>query len=577
MHDTQIIIDVDAEPASEELSMSKSMSMKTYPSSTSMAVSTPVQKCDSTADSVPTKSTKSVPANLLSQSCQDLETNFQPVQRRESSSSTVIPARGASQSCRSLETTDSSLQLSPMAPMPTNQTPETAVRGRAAAMASAKACPFGFGSNSALCPVISADECDEEELAASFMKDDIFRAVRLSVLLKGMGLIFKLRQAAEKGTHGQEAAIIPWDRTGFSKGRTTWDLSFHAGAQLDWFVSHSWKAAWWKRALSLMWIFNSMISAVVSSAGAVIVTLSLVFWQFQWTGEFWEDFEGFLPMGFAIVAGMLVVFLFILVQGHMLIPSTRRQTVFFDRCCIHQTDKETKVRGIKGIGHFLKCSKGMVVLWDPTYFSRMWCMFELATFALVHSETGVKDDNNGKIDKDRVVKALKQRVRIIPIHFIIHRLISIAALCFICVVDSAAYYCGFSNKLVTCSLVFAVHIFTVLSVATHERALHKEAQRQLETFDICKANVTFESDREFVLKHVRNLWGDEEAFNQFVRNEFLDHVIHSGALSCCSSLMALKPFRTHVLPGFTLCVGALTATIIAAPVAAYVVAAHVLA
>jgi len=388
-----------------------------------------------------------------------------------------------------------------------------------------------------------------------------------------MGLIFRLHQTAEKGTHGQDAAIIPWDRAGFSQGRTTWELSFHAGVQIDWFVSHSWKEAWWKRALSLMWIFHSLPAAVVSSVGATLATLSIICWRYQWTGDVLEDFEGFLPVGFAIVASMLVVFLIIFVQGHNLFPFSRRQTFFFDRCCIHQTDTEKKIRGIREIGNFLKCSRGMVVLWDPTYFSRMWCMFELATFALVHAGSGGKKcPVTGKIDTDRVVKELKQRVRIIPMHFIIHRLVSIVALLLICVGDCAAYYCGFSNKLVTFALLFAVHILTVVSVSTHERALHKESQRQLETFDIRKANVTFESDREFVLNHVRNLWGNEEAFNHFVRNEFLDHVIHSGALSCCSSLMALKPFRVHVLPGFTLCVGALTATMIAAPVAALAVA-----
>lgn len=241
-----------------------------------------------------------------------------------------------------------------------------------------------------------------------------------------------------------------------------------------------------------------------------------------------------------------------------------------------------KIRGIKAIGNFLKCSKGMIVLWDPTYFSRMWCMFELATFALVHSSTGVKDGTATcpvaeKPNMDRVVKELKNRVRIIPMHFILHRLVSIMAILLICVGFIAIHYCGLTHfKLVAFALLFAVHIVTALSVSVHERALRKESQRQLETFDIRKANVTFESDREFVLNHVRNLWGDEDTFNQFVRNEFLEHVIRSGALSCCSSLTALKPFRIHVLPGFTLCIGALMATVIAAPVAAYVVAVRVL-
>lgn len=81
-----------------------------------------------------------------------------------------------------------------------------------------------------------------------------------------------------------------------------------------------------------------------------------------------------------------------------------------------------------------------------------------------------------------------------------------------------------------------------------------------------------ESDREFVLEHVRNLWGDEDAFNNFVRVDLLEHITSSGALSCVSSLISLKPFRTFVRPGFLLCCSALTATMLAPPLAAYVVA-----
>lgn len=48
--------------------------------------------------------------------------------------------------------------------------------------------------------------------------------------------------------------------------------------------------------------------------------------------------------------------------------------------CIHQTDLEKKKRGIDGLGGFLKRSDKMLVLWDPTYFTRLWCTFELAAF-----------------------------------------------------------------------------------------------------------------------------------------------------------------------------------------------------
>lgn len=58
-------------------------------------------------------------------------------------------------------------------------------------------------------------------------------------------------------------------------------------------------------------------------------------------------------------------------------PST---SVFLDKVCIHQTDLDKKQRGIDGLGGFLRMSSSMVVLWDETYFNRLWCTFELAAY-----------------------------------------------------------------------------------------------------------------------------------------------------------------------------------------------------
>jgi hypothetical protein len=402
-----------------------------------------------------------------------------------------------------------------------------------------------------------------------------------------MGILFRMIYNAKTGTHTQEAAVVPWNRDGFERGRTTWDLSFpvkalDSGAQIDWFVSHSWKAAWWKRALGLMWICHALIAAVVSCAAALVATLCLVFWH-DWTGNIWDDFVGFLPLGCGLVASMSFLFVLILTQGHNFICSTRRQSFFFDRCCIHQTDERKKVRGIMAIGRFLKFSKGMVVLWDPTYFTRMWCVFELATFAMAHSGIRASDNTKagqkGSLNVDLMVKEMKRRIRIVPLHFVIHRLTSLTVIFLMSCVLCAAHFCGLRQhfELVTIALFLTIHVLSALVVSAHERSMHKESRRQLETFDIRNATVTFESDREFILDHVRALWGDEDTFNHFVRHEFLEHVVtHSGALSCGSSVVALRFFRIHMLPGVALCFGALAATVVAAPLAAYIVAVRVL-
>ena len=54
--------------------------------------------------------------------------------------------------------------------------------------------------------------------------------------------------------------------------------------------------------------------------------------------------------------------------------------VFLDKLCIHQTDPERKKKAIQSLGAFLMQSREMVILWDRSYFQRMWCVFEVAVF-----------------------------------------------------------------------------------------------------------------------------------------------------------------------------------------------------
>eukprot|EP00439_Symbiodinium_sp_Y106_P065682 s815_g10.t1 len=64
-------------------------------------------------------------------------------------------------------------------------------------------------------------------------------------------------------------------------------------------------------------------------------------------------------------------------------------SVFLDKVCINQVDDQLKAEGILSIGGFLRSSKSLLVLWDPTYVQRLWCVFEYAAFVKSH-----EDQNN---------------------------------------------------------------------------------------------------------------------------------------------------------------------------------------
>mmetsp|Transcript_70245 Transcript_70245/g.164501 ORF Transcript_70245/g.164501 Transcript_70245/m.164501 type:complete len:524 (+) Transcript_70245:65-1636(+) len=62
-----------------------------------------------------------------------------------------------------------------------------------------------------------------------------------------------------------------------------------------------------------------------------------------------------------------------------------RTSVFLDRVCVHQSDRELKLAGLVSMSAFLKQSKVLTVWWDATYSSRLWCLFEIAAYLKSHS------------------------------------------------------------------------------------------------------------------------------------------------------------------------------------------------
>ena len=66
------------------------------------------------------------------------------------------------------------------------------------------------------------------------------------------------------------------------------------------------------------------------------------------------------------------------------------KTVFLDVACISQSDPALKAEGVASIGGLLKRSKHMLVLWDESWTTRLWCVFELAGY--LHSREGRKKE-----------------------------------------------------------------------------------------------------------------------------------------------------------------------------------------
>ena len=66
------------------------------------------------------------------------------------------------------------------------------------------------------------------------------------------------------------------------------------------------------------------------------------------------------------------------------LAAQRRRSYFVDAACIHQTNQALKTQGIRHLAGFVAMSSQLVVLWDEHYFSRLWCVYELAMYRAIH-------------------------------------------------------------------------------------------------------------------------------------------------------------------------------------------------
>jgi len=99
------------------------------------------------------------------------------------------------------------------------------------------------------------------------------------------------------------------------------------------------------------------------------------FFNMTWEISQWEFYTG------------IVTFYGLLFFGHL--PRWRSKG-FLDCACIHQTDAANKMLGVSNLASFLGVSDEMVILWDPLYFTRGWCGYELASYLALNTKGRIR-------------------------------------------------------------------------------------------------------------------------------------------------------------------------------------------
>lgn len=155
-------------------------------------------------------------------------------------------------------------------------------------------------------------------------------------------------------------------------------LSFQT-REIDQFWSHSWRANTFLKVMVLLLYYNQAPAAFFSIlSGGVGMALRAL-----------HILPYFVKLESAVVGGTYLYAAWTSIFGltaflSVLFLWRPKQRVFLDKVCIHQKDPVLKKEGVESIGAFLYYSKTMLVLWDPSYATRLWCVFEMAAFAWAH-------------------------------------------------------------------------------------------------------------------------------------------------------------------------------------------------
>eukprot|EP00747_Dinoflagellata_sp_TGD_P202115 gnl/TRDRNA2_/TRDRNA2_75602_c0_seq2.p1 gnl/TRDRNA2_/TRDRNA2_75602_c0~~gnl/TRDRNA2_/TRDRNA2_75602_c0_seq2.p1 ORF type:complete len:690 (+),score=42.05 gnl/TRDRNA2_/TRDRNA2_75602_c0_seq2:3-2072(+) len=313
--------------------------------------------------------------------------------------------------------------------------------------------------------------------------------------------------------------------------------------RLDDFWSHSWGASPLLKSLTLLVYYNGVPAGLFSILGAYVTCILTILGilpelrpSWAWVGcSVWSQGCGF-------VVFWITLFLW-----------QPRRRIFLDKVCIQQNDERKKAQAIESIGGILKNTNCLLLLWDPTYFTRIWCVFELAAFAILRA----------LLVKQGGVAAKRLLMRPIFVG-------AIVTTALVCVwsgilIGNFLLPVGINLVYVTLSAVAGFFPFCTAMHALRGHVRNCNMLRgQMETFSFAKAQcfccdvkhrhpdtgLTIPCDRQLVRSAILAWFGGEDEFNLFVRTELVQVVRmqrNQDYYSYCNAVMSSLPVLWYKL------------------------------
>lgn len=319
-----------------------------------------------------------------------------------------------------------------------------------------------------------------------------------------------LLRASRAGRVMRRGAAIFKNSTGSAD---TYDLS-KVVTTIDTFISHNWTTSHWKKYLILALHFNCHVALLVNTW--VMCSLMLLGYfgalpsaVFAVTPEY--------PRGLLARVLSIPTFLIVLLLCRDVLPARCSPTVFLDKTCIHQIDEQRKRQGIQKLGAFLMHSKHMLVCYNQLYLSKLWTVYELATFLTTSPASNIK---------------------FMPTHIPEFVVCGLLIFYVVDMTNLALQWTGSKLQPMLYSYPFlCLGVALMLRRASRERL---QIRTRLMAFRVRDAHCFCEDDREIVNTNVAQMMrlslglpeetGDREAlehFDQLVRNE-LPEVVDGG-------------------------------------------------
>ena len=257
---------------------------------------------------------------------------------------------------------------------------------------------------------------------------------------------------------------------------------------IDVFISHSWSVSFWKKILAICHYFCldwALISAFLSFVLAILALLLRAHGNFN---EIVEEGQGMVGGTVAMLPSL--VFLFVYFFGHLL--STK--TVWFDRLCVDQVDLPLKAKTLQAIPDFVSQAKQMLVIWDETFFTKLWCIYEVTI---------------------RAKKASLEFLHILPVWVPLFDLFCITANCAVCFAayptgwrppslpkDVSARFSLLLSFYVGSPLYYIIFALPYQYVCSLKIRLHTKMLDQMSSFDFGEARCALETDRVLIRRQV---------------------------------------------------------------------------